>query len=77
MLPEKHVMKPITVMEAKEVSQIKPRLGQDRAGLRHNIKTPMPPINNNKTICIEHFKQTRPFQMCLTSGVMMVYGMAT
>ena len=34
--------------------------------------------NNNKTICIMHFKQTRPFQMCLTtSGVVMVYGMAT
>ena len=26
----------------KEVSQIKPRLGQGRAGLRHKIKTPIP-----------------------------------
>ena len=40
MLPEKQVMKPIVVTKAKEVSQIKPRLGQGRTGLRHKIKTP-------------------------------------
>ena len=30
--PEKQVMKPIAVIKAKEVSQIKPWLGQGRAG---------------------------------------------
>ena len=30
-LPEKQVIKPIAVPKAKEVSQIKPRLGQERA----------------------------------------------
>ena len=34
-------MKPLTVTEAREVSQIKPRLGQGRAGLRCKIRTPM------------------------------------
>ena len=42
-LPEKQVMKPIAVTEAKEMSQIKPRLGQGRSGLRHKVKTPVPP----------------------------------
>ena len=36
---EKQVIKPIVVTKMKEVFQIKPRLGQGRAGLRHNIKT--------------------------------------
>ena len=38
-LPEKQVMKPIVVTKMTEVSQIKPRLGQGRAGLRCKIKT--------------------------------------
>ena len=37
--PEKHVIQPIADMKMKEVSQIKPRLGQGRAGLRCKIKT--------------------------------------
>ena len=37
--PEKQVVKPIEVTKAKEVSQIKARIGQGRAGLRHKIKT--------------------------------------
>ena len=41
-LPEKKVMKLVAVLKAKEVSQIKPRLGQGRAGLRCKIKTQMP-----------------------------------
>ena len=36
--PEKQVIKPVTVTKAKEVSQIKPRLGQGRAELRHKMK---------------------------------------
>ena len=32
-------MKPIVVTKANEISQIKPRSGQGRAGLRHKIKT--------------------------------------
>ena len=42
-LPEKQVIKPIVAAETKGTSQIKPRLGQGRAGLRHKIKTPVPP----------------------------------
>ena len=34
-------MKPIVVTKVKEVSQIRPRLGQGRAGLRYKIKTPV------------------------------------
>ena len=37
--PEKQVVKPITVIKGKEVSQVKPRLGQGRAGLRCKINT--------------------------------------
>ena len=37
--PEQQVVKPIAVTKAREVSQIKPRLGQGRAGLRCKIKT--------------------------------------
>ena len=45
-LPDKQVIKPIRVTRPKEVSQIKPRLGQGREGLRHKIKIPIPtPIN--------------------------------
>ena len=32
--PEKQVVKPIAVAKAKEISEIKARLGQGRAGLR-------------------------------------------
>ena len=33
----------------KEVPQIKPRLGQGRAGLRHKLKMPMSPPISTKT----------------------------
>ena len=35
-------MKLIAVLTAKDISQIKPWLGQGRAGLRHKIKTQVP-----------------------------------
>ena len=40
--PEKQIIKPTMVTKTKEVSQLKPRLGQGRADLRHKIKTPIP-----------------------------------
>ena len=40
-LPEKQVIKLIITSEAKGISQIKPRLGQSRAGLRQKIKLQM------------------------------------
>ena len=40
--PEQQVIKPITDTKMTEVSQIKPRLGQGRAGLRCKIKTSVP-----------------------------------
>ena len=40
--PEKQVMKPIAIAKMKEVFQIKPRLGQGRAGLRCRKKTLIP-----------------------------------
>ena len=43
-------MKPIVVTKVKEASQIKPRLSQDRAGLRHKIKTPIPPPINEPIV---------------------------
>ena len=39
---EKQIMKPIAVTKTKDVSQIKPRLGQGRAHLRYKIKTQCP-----------------------------------
>ena len=42
-LPEKQVIKPIITSEAKGISQIKPSLGQDRAGLRWKTNLPMSP----------------------------------
>ena len=39
-------MKLIVVTKAKEVSQIKPRLGQGRAELRCKIKMPVPHLNS-------------------------------
>ena len=45
-LPGKQVIKLIVISEVKGTSQIKPRLGQGRAGLRWKIKTPMPPLIN-------------------------------
>ena len=41
--PEKQVTKPIAVTKEK-VPQVKPRLGQGRAGLRHKIKMPVPSL---------------------------------
>ena len=44
--PEKQVLKPLVVTKVKAMSQIKPRLGQGREGLRHKIKLPAStPIN--------------------------------
>ena len=37
--PEKQVAKPIAVTKVKDISQIKPMLGQGRIGLRHKIRT--------------------------------------
>ena len=37
--PEKQIVKPMPVTKVKEISQIKPRIGQGRVGLRHKIKT--------------------------------------
>ena len=45
-LPEKQVIKPMGTSEVKGTSQIKPRLGQGRAGLRWKVKTPMPSLIN-------------------------------
>ena len=42
--PEKHIMKPIAVTKVRDVPQIKPRLGQGRAGLRCKIKTSVSPL---------------------------------
>ena len=39
--PERQVIKPITASEAKGVTQIKPRLGQGRAGIKQKIKLPV------------------------------------
>ena len=44
--PEKQVMKPIAVTKVKEMSQIKPTLGQGREGLRCKIKTLIPTSMN-------------------------------
>ena len=41
-LPERQVIKPIVTSEVKGTSQIKPRIGQGRAGLRQKNKIPMP-----------------------------------
>ena len=43
--PEQLVIKPMAVTKVKEVSQIKPRLGPRRAGLKCKIKTPIPKPN--------------------------------
>ena len=48
--PEKQVIKPIITSEAKEIYQIKPRLGQSNAGLRWQIKTLMPPQISKPTV---------------------------
>ena len=47
--PAKQVIKPIAVTKMKEVFQIKPRLGQGRAGLRCKTKTPIPTSINTST----------------------------
>ena len=38
---DKQVIMPVTVTEVKEVTEIKPRVGQGRAGLRCKIKSPV------------------------------------
>ena len=44
--PEKQVIRPNIASEVKGVSQIKPRLGQGRAGTKWKIKLPVsPPFN--------------------------------
>ena len=42
--PEKQVLKPLVITKVKEASQIKPKLGQGRAGLRCKIKMPASPL---------------------------------
>ena len=42
MQPEMQVIKPIVEIKMREISQIKPRLGQGRAGLQCKIKTLIP-----------------------------------
>ena len=41
--PEKQVIKPIIVPEAKGIIQNKPRLGQGRAGIKRKVKIHIPP----------------------------------
>ena len=56
--PEKQVIKPMNT-KAKEVSQIKPRLGQGRAGLRCKIKTPITIVQTvEKTLKIPNIPNT-------------------
>ena len=55
---ERQVIKPIMVTKTKEVSQIKPRLGQGRAELRCKIKTPIP-TSINKPIAQTMEKTTK------------------
>ena len=43
-------MKPVIVTNMKELSQIKPRLGQGRAGLRHKIKSSIPTLINKPIV---------------------------
>ena len=54
LLGTKGNIKPMVITKTKEVPHITPRLGQDRAGLRHKIKTqiskPLTQINGNKTV---------------------------
>ena len=42
--PEKQVLKPLAVKKVKEVSQIKPWLGQGRVGLICVIRMPVSPL---------------------------------
>ena len=42
-LPEKQAIKPIITSEVKGVMQIKPKLGQGRAGIKCKIKLPLSP----------------------------------
>ena len=48
--PEKQIINPRAVMKMKEVSQIKPRLGQGRTGLRCKIKTPIQTLINKPSV---------------------------
>ena len=49
------------VTKTKEVSEIKPKLGQRRAGLRHKLKTPIPkPIVQVTEKPIEQAKAIMP-----------------
>ena len=56
--PEKQVKKLIATIEMREVSQIKPRLGQGRASIRHKIKTPIS-TSINKPIALAREKQPK------------------
>ena len=49
-LPEKQVIKPIISSETKGVTQNKPRLGQDRAGIKQKIKPVISPSLNKAII---------------------------
>ena len=48
--PEKQVINPPIASEVKRVSQIKPRLGQGRAGIKQKIKLPMPTSLNRPIV---------------------------
>ena len=47
---KKQVIKLIMITKSKEVSQIKSRLGQGKAGLRHKIKTPIQTLINKPIV---------------------------
>ena len=62
--PEKQVLMPTACTKMKEVSQIKPRIGQRRAGLKHKIKKPIcrpiaqvieKPVEKNKSLSAQNF----------------------
>ena len=45
-LPEKQAKHPIAAIKTKDVSQVRPRVGQGIAGLKRKIKTPIPTLIN-------------------------------
>ena len=56
--PEKQGKTPIAITKTKEMSQIRPRLGQGRAGLRCKLKT-LTPTSINKPIAQAMEKQPK------------------
>ena len=67
---EKKVMRPIAVTKVKEGSQIKPRLGHGRAGLRHKIKMPVSPtISTPIAQVLERLVEQPKVTVTKTSGI--------